>query len=114
LFTGAVYTHNHPTDGSFSWKDIEFALTWKMREFRAVGPRFVYRLRRSPEQPWPNLDAVRPVWGIAEDEVSARFIDAIVAGSLDRSDADLHFWRTVCSTALPQVGLDYRTEDRTS
>lgn len=42
---GNVVTHNHPTDASFSAKDVEFASLTQLAEIRAVGPRFTFSLR---------------------------------------------------------------------
>ena len=91
-------------------KDVEFALSWKMVEFRAVGGGGLYRLRRARTHPWPTLRLLARTWNLAEVSAYAQLAEAIDLGRLTAEEADVEYWHRVCRLTLPRVGLMYRRE----
>lgn len=57
---GTVITHNHPSGGSFSNRDILFLKTSKAAELRVITERCIYYMRR-PLKWSPNIDSIAKI-----------------------------------------------------
>lgn len=124
LTTGAILTHNHPSNSSFSDADVLFMLNWGLHEMRAVGrkpsnglfPAYNYRIR-------PPKDDMRPVElhalsekvekGIkqADAEIRKEFTTQIGSGKLRVEEANQNHWHEIWTRLSKEFGLRYERSE---
>ena len=89
---GSVFTHNHPSGQSFSVQDIVFADRWRVKEIRAVGLRYEYKMTM-------KLPAYEPYiierYTYFDKVVRADFQAAIDAGKMTYRQAEKNHYHEV-------------------
>lgn len=115
-----VLTHNHPRaigkkglqsiGNSFSFEDINTAVSTNAREMRAVTPRYTFSVKR-PKSGWgATPDQIRLAWNSAHKATQSQFYAYInkhggSQAAIDRASA-LHFHR-VMSIVSKKFGWNY-------
>jgi SPP1 gp7 family putative phage head morphogenesis protein len=105
LFDGCVVTHNHPltADGSsFSSADVMIAATYKPAELRAVGGKYLHRLRLDRDLEW-NKD-IKPVYDKVDAQVRNDFWQAIDRKEMSTEDAALNHKHEVWTRVGAKIG----------
>lgn len=92
-FSGAVFTHNHPSGNSFSPDDVNAAIRHNMAEMRAVTREGTFIMR--PSGKWPHPDLVTHELNIVDGQVRTETIRRINAGLVSISEANKNHWRNV-------------------
>ncbi|MDQ1236739.1 RHS repeat-associated protein [Paenibacillus sp. SORGH_AS306] len=65
-----IFTHNHPTNGYFSWQDLETAVDFEMGEIRAVLPNgMTISMKRVGEKWGVDSNIVKKIYEDAQIEV---------------------------------------------
>lgn len=114
LFPGRVFTHNHPSGGSFSFADVHLACYHNLREIRAVGQKYVYSMR-PPDTGWSAEFWDRTVEmeaTMADIEVQNEFWPLIKAGLMTKAEANFRHWHEVWTRVAKRTGLKYVRESR--
>lgn len=89
-----VLLHNHPSEGGIGTADFDIAVDLNVRELRAFGRRYRYRLIR-PGGAWPPLQPV--LAELAQIRASVRhYLSAqVVTGKLTPAAYSLRYWHEV-------------------
>lgn len=112
LLVDVVYTHNHPTDHSFSEEDFILASCWNFSEMRAVGPHWSYRMLH------PGA-VLRACTGATQAQVHLQWLSAIppatrtVAGWIRQGwvapgDQQRLLTQETCRLVLANYGIGYQ------
>ncbi len=91
-----VFTHNHPTDISFSPDDIKLAFISKMKEMRAAGKKYSYSMKIDQnwkdENEWKGF--IDELDNIAEETMD-QLRQLIRLKKVSKKDAEDGFWHDV-------------------
>jgi len=109
MFGAAVFTHNHPSDTSFSDDDVELACTLELGELRVVGPTWTHIMRPGPggwsDRLW--LDRLKDECLRSQMYVGDGLRDAISSGKVTLQEANAEFWHLVWERTAAILELDY-------
>jgi SPP1 gp7 family putative phage head morphogenesis protein len=114
LLDDCVVTHNHPLhpDGqSFSPADVRVAATYKPSELRAVGGKYLHRLRLDRDLEWDR--DIEPVYDRVNNEVAAEFWAAINRGELSSAEAEFSYYHEIWTRVEQSIGSDKWSYERT-
>lgn len=106
---GALFTHNHPGNGTFSLQDVMAAIDSNACELRAVGPTLRYVMRPC-ESGWPTeqmlIAAVASAAPIAQNRVSWMIARRQVELQFAQAETEHQLWVEVAGA----LGLEYTRE----
>ncbi|WP_319643548.1 hypothetical protein [Methanovulcanius yangii] len=117
---GQIMTHNHPSEASFTARDLMEASYFSLKEVRVVGKTVVYSMQPGPEG-WPSprriMETFERIWespGLMEtvgrivDEKTARMDDTLDSGE-QMASIRLRVRSDLCCRELAQeLHLIYR------
>ena len=112
LFANRIFTHNHPNGTSFSAQDVAFAATWDLKEIRACGQYYRYRLVR-PAEGWSHeywIKTIKPLMDKHDKKVFQEFTALIRSGKITPEEGNLKHWHEVWSRVAKEAGLNYGRE----
>lgn len=116
-----TFTHNHPAGwdfppsdprhngNSFSWEDLDVAMSVNAKEMRAITPTRVYSIKR-PAAGW-NATATRSAYQAANSKTRATFSEAIRTNRMTIAEAEAQHIHKVWSEVSTQIGAAYGYED---
>ena len=109
-FRGKVFTHNHPSTGSFSPQDIAFASRWQLAEMRVASRIYDYTMRAPPGQNWSRRlwdTSIRPA--VAREDRAVRLAQSrrVRRGDLTSTEAGRRHWHLVWRRVARRTGLRY-------
>lgn len=103
-------THNHPTTGgSFSLEDIMTAITRNVKEMRAVGAVYKYRMMR-PKKGWPRAVDVHYGFHTHDRVVYSDHLRAIKQKKITRAEAELIHNHKVWTRVAKDFRIRYKRE----
>lgn len=105
---GTLFTHNHPTDMTFSVADVRNAVEQRLVEVRVVCPRIRHIMQPAPTWPnWNSIDAaIRSIAGHVLNDVHGR----ITNGQLSRRDANFEISHLIWERVAHKLGFEYIRE----
>ena len=116
-----TFTHNHPAGwdfppsdprhngNSFSWEDIDVAMTVNAKEIRAVTPTRVYTMKR-PDMGW-SRPATQKAYQAANTETRVAFTKAIQGKQMTIAEAESQHIHKVWTDVAAHIGATYGYED---
>lgn len=103
---GAVITHNHPNQSSFSVNDITVAASNEVSEARIVSALYDYTLK--PKTTWPDKNAIIDAYSEADKKVVADFEERMANGTMTVSEANDSHYHSVVEIVAQKLNLDYK------
>lgn len=101
-----TFTHNHPSDRSFSSADLAVAAGGNVREMRAVGKGWTHSITR-PASGWPSPNELTDAYASADREVFNKFNAQISRGAITVEDAEAHHAHEVMNVVARKLNLSY-------
>ena len=115
MMVGQVLTHNHPTGSSFSPSDVLVAQQAGLKEIRAVGKDYVYKIS-GPGGRWKQEYTSQSTGTTASlathiENIAGRVYDELVAtvyaGAMSASEANSVHHHTLWTRVSEDIGLQY-------
>lgn len=107
---GAIVTHNHPREVTFSMDDIMSACVKGYREIRAVGPRLTYRLVLPEGAAWNEHTS--GVFLRHYRELKPKYEAQVEAGRYTPDEAQTAIYHQTTMAAAEELGWRYMREFR--
>lgn len=125
IFKDKIFTHNHPRGyefpensikrigNSFSFPDINTAISSDVKEIRAVTPLYTFIMKR-PASGWPDIEGFRRAYNRVDNQVYKEYSSVIDSKennllkslTMDRAEAIHHHvvWKNLCK----ELGIEYQ------
>lgn len=110
-----ILSHNHPTGGLFTDKDITLAVDAKLAELRVVTIKGTFLLRRTSEN-WPTSVSILSAYTDIETDWNYKisfelyFRENAPKEGLDYSDGGWYLQHQIWEILSPRLGLQYVRE----
>ena len=89
-----LLTHNHPSGAGIGTADFDIAADLNVRELRAFGRQYRYRLVRTGST-WPGLQPALAELSHIRESVRRYLSARVAAGTLTPEDYSLRYWHEV-------------------
>lgn len=108
----AVVTHNHPSGGSFSYKDLRFLKNMPISELRVSTSDCVYYIRKPVK--WPNeiksSDQLEKAINEIRNELRPKYEKLYNNGKITKTQRHIMYSHDVNKAFAERYGLDYGRE----
>lgn len=108
LLNGAVFTHNHPAGMPFSIADVRMAITYRLKEIRAVTPYLRYSMY--PTDHWCSQAALIAAIHDVKQEANAFVNEQVRLGEINPQFAESEYLHYIWVKVADHLNIHYRRE----
>jgi hypothetical protein len=103
-----LFTHNHPNGHSFSYSDVQIAVSYRFIEIRAVSAH--WRHIMAPVTSWPSVPALVAAIRAETQRANANIHKMLNSGQLSKRFVGLELQHQLWMLVSRRLNLEYRRE----